>query len=1406
MTSSSSNYKTYLAYLAASSTGVDPATVSAAAAFFKKNFSETDEFLDSHYLRPPNMTITSGSAVSANDFALDIGYVTFDVNNLTDPILIKALASAVSSSVGYNMIGKFAQHLATPIPDADSLGSEEYTFSLSNLSIDTLPSTVTGISRHGETSNSYITATAAFQNSVDITTDGALRARFSFAQADDEANAITGAGVAASRDKNATKTYYLSEYKGMTFTDLDITGDGFTLEYAGDELIFGKMVYFQTQKQADQGGGYLAALHVVPDTTLPVLLDSNGVTFISDTTVAPANGVFTATEVKYYSTSSHPSYISQANYNSIATITKNDHIKIYKVSLTYGGAVVSLSKQATLRFPIPQGWDTNNLIILRYNESKGEAVGIPAYTVDSEGAFVSVDTEKAWGADAIYCIAAISERINLNGYLDAGDGLYKVGYSLIHYGFNKPSMANASLVDHTGYFDVKDGAGRLYLRFQHVTIGSSKGYLSDVFSRENGMDLTAPKTRAEYLSYLDAASIDENTVWLHTDGRYYSLNYPSSVSMPLFNPDAAGYYWLSFIVPIMDGLDGGAPGSGAAEASSRLLIHTIEKLADGAENPYAGYDKTVIGGAIQDAQTILRNNDANEAQTQALNTAIAVAQAVYDTDPTDEETILATRDALRAAIADLPKAELNAVIASADALLAAGQAGCTADSWTTFTDALNAAKSAAADADATQDEIDGAQSALAAAVAALTVASNADKSALTALIGEAAGIADIGYTPETWNTLQTALINAQTLAGSSDPAVAAQDAVDGAVTALQSAINGLVRTIDTGSLDAAIADARATLDAGASGYEPKSFEALQAALTAAEAAKAGALTAADVIKQAAALTAAKNALVRTAELRVPPANGTYSLAGKTALWNYSQNQASMGNPAIDHDRSYLEVTDSGAKAHLFFRAMTFANLTGHLLEISNLTNPTVVDGILEDWDLVPATVHSWLSETDEFLPQDRVYPNEVSINVTPGDLYTPVFVNVPVMGASANQPARVKIDWSGFDLGTAVNTDGLNAAITQAGSVQASAHTTASYNSLAKSVEAGEALLLLNATQGQTDARAAAITAANAALLAVPVVQIDKTALNAAIDAADIVFAAGRGNRTEASWNAFVSALNAAKAVAENADATQSAVDAALAALTAARTGLADEPPITKAPEATESVAVTPEITTDPGASGEKVKIVESTVSAEAAGQLTAKAAQVLTAAKAAASAKIAAGETVVAEVKLVTALPEGTLISEVKETVTNVSVSAIKSIIAESARPENANVELVLTVESDLGSVTLDGTELAALVQGKDDDAVVSVTVVADARADAALPAAQANVIPADKVPFAIEFTVTWSETVTTVTGPLASPVAVTVPYVKRGGADKNVVLWYVAADGTKTKLDATHANGRLTFVTDRI
>jgi hypothetical protein len=144
------------------------------------------------------------------------------------------------------------------------------------------------------------------------------------------------------------------------------------------------------------------------------------------------------------------------------------------------------------------------------------------------------------------------------------------------------------------------------------------------------------------------------------------------------------------------------------------------------------------------------------------------------------------------------------------------------------------------------------------------------------------------------------------------------------------------------------------------------------------------------------------------------------------LWKFGLNEPSMGNGALKHEESFIRIKDDGtAEAHIFFKALTFTGLTGHLENLSLVTNIARDDGIVMSYDKTPAAVISDYSGTadakDTYGPiKASVYPREVSIPVEIGETYTIVEVFVPVMeqavGGAGTQLARIRIDWSALGI------------------------------------------------------------------------------------------------------------------------------------------------------------------------------------------------------------------------------------------------------------------------------------------------------------------------------------------------------------------------------------------------------
>jgi hypothetical protein len=249
----------------------------------------------------------------------------------------------------------------------------------------------------------------------------------------------------------------------------------------------------------------------------------------------------------------------------------------------------------------------------------------------------------------------------------------------------------------------------------------------------------------------------------------------------------------------------------------------------------------------------------------------------------------------------------------------------------------------------------------------------------------------------------------------------------------------------------------------------------------------------------------------------------------------------MGNPAIDHTQSKLVVSDGKAYVHLFFGPMAFSGQTGYLQEISKFETRHIDDGILDvnKSTLTPATVISeWENVTDSYGPTKKEdqengkwYPKEVAIEVTPGETYTYVYVNVPVMAPTSNQPARLKIDWSGFLGINNLETDDLEAAVSALGSVNSASYTANTHATLTASIAAANELLnLTNATQPMIDARLSALGAAKTALILKDTVTLGKATGAVTVTAPTVV-----GGKTELSVDA--AAINTALTTAASSSA-----------------------------------------------------------------------------------------------------------------------------------------------------------------------------------------------------------------------------------------------------------------------------
>ena len=152
----------------------------------------------------------------------------------------------------------------------------------------------------------------------------------------------------------------------------------------------------------------------------------------------------------------------------------------------------------------------------------------------------------------------------------------------------------------------------------------------------------------------------------------------------------------------------------------------------------------------------------------------------------------------------------------------------TADSWKSFSDALKLAKSESADEKSTPETVKAAQEKLDAAIKGLK-AKKVDKSQLEALIKEAEGKKEADYTPESWKTFATELQKAKEVNSDKN---AKQKTVDQTCESLRAAIDSLVtKTVDKSHLETLIKEAEGKTETD---YTAKSWAKLVTALEAAK--------------------------------------------------------------------------------------------------------------------------------------------------------------------------------------------------------------------------------------------------------------------------------------------------------------------------------------------------------------------------------------------------------------------------------------------------------------------------------------------------------------------------------------------------------------------------------------------
>lgn len=241
---------------------------------------------------------------------------------------------------------------------------------------------------------------------------------------------------------------------------------------------------------------------------------------------------------------------------------------------------------------------------------------------------------------------------------------------------------------------------------------------------------------------------------------------------------------------------------------------------------YKEVDKTNLNKLIEKAKAYDGKQEFyTDDSWKSFSDALAAAKSEYKSENSTPETVKDAQEKLDAAIKGLKakkvdKSQLEALIKEAEGKK---EADYTPESWTTFATELQKAKEVNSDKNAKQKTVDQTCESLRAAIDGLAT-KTVDKSQLEALIQEAEGKTETDYTAKSWAKLVTALEVARSEFRNEN---ATQESVNNACGSLKTAIDGLTVKADKTQLKALIDEANGKNKAE---YTSASWKALETAL------------------------------------------------------------------------------------------------------------------------------------------------------------------------------------------------------------------------------------------------------------------------------------------------------------------------------------------------------------------------------------------------------------------------------------------------------------------------------------------------------------------------------------------------------------------------------------------------
>ncbi|OWR30834.1 hypothetical protein CDO73_09610 [Saccharibacillus sp. O23] len=598
---------------------------------------------------------------------------------------------------------------------------------------------------------------------------------------------------------------------------------------------------------------------------------------------------------------------------------------------------------------------------------------------------------------------------------------------------------------------------------------------------------------------------------------------------------------------------------------ARLVLDAVVKLLGNGTIQTAVVNETAAGSSFVKAPASVQGSAATSVTLPAAPAATTPAPAPSTGGSTGGGSTTPSNPA-----PSVSKTALNTAIAAADK---EKEASYTPSSWKTFGEALTAAKSVSASASATQTQIDAAASKLTTAQKALVA--RADKAELNAAIEAAVKIEAEGYKPSTWLKFQDALKQA---VEASEYADATQEEVNAALDKLTQAQEGLEKLAGKEGLTIALNETK-SLNEG--DYTTTSWSNLQTVIAAAKTVAADQeASEADVTLAIGKLTTATGQLVNVKQL-----NAAIKEAGTLVETDYTPATWTAFDEALTAAKTVAQ--DQGAtKEEVAAAVQKLASASGSLLERAvktELNTAIQATGSIKAEGYKPST---WLKfqdalkqavEASEYADatqeevnaaldkltqaqegleelagkegltaalKDAKLLNEDDYTVTTWNNLQTVIAAAKIVEAD-EEASEANVTQAIAKLTTAtselVSVKQLNAAIEAAGALVDTDYTPATWTAFKTALtEAAEVSANADATQVEVNAALKNLADAQNELKA----PADKTALQAlltAIEQKDLEAA----DYTEASWKVFADALDAAKGIVANANASQLAVDQA---------------------------------------------------------------------------------------------------------------------------------------------------------------------------------------------------------------------------------------------------------------------